>query len=79
MMTREEAINWLEAYLADYYDAMDIPDDLPYEVAHCPLRPPPRQPGEGGAVVWWAVGRLGGWLRRRRTGLRYVDMQRMAM
>ena len=37
MMTREEAINWLEAYLADYYDAMDIPDDLPYEVAQIAL------------------------------------------
>ena len=37
MMTREEAINWLEAYLADYYDAMDIPDDLPDEVAQIAL------------------------------------------
>lgn len=36
-MTLEEAINWLETYLADYYDAMDIPDDLPCEVAQIAL------------------------------------------
>ena len=36
-MTREEAINWLEAYLADYCDAMDIPDDLSCEVAQIAL------------------------------------------
>ena len=50
MMTREEAINWLEAYLADYYDAMDIPDDLPYEVAQIALsalRPVSRETGNG--------------------------------
>ena len=36
-MTREEAINWFEAYLLDYNDPMDIPDDLPYEVAQVAL------------------------------------------
>ena len=36
-MTRKEAINWFEAYLLDYYDPMDIPDDLPYEVAQVAL------------------------------------------
>lgn len=36
-MTRKEAINWMEAYLADYYDAMGIPDDLPCEVAQIAL------------------------------------------
>ena len=36
-MTQEEAINWFEAYLLDYNDPMDIPDDLPYEVAQVAL------------------------------------------
>ena len=36
-MTREEAINWLEAFMLDYYDPMDVPDDLPYEVAEVAL------------------------------------------
>ena len=36
-MTREEAINWFEAYLIDYHDPMEAPDDLPYEVAQIAL------------------------------------------
>lgn len=51
-MTREEAANWFEAFMLDYHDPMEVPDDLPYEVAEvAPLRPPPRQPGEGGEGV----------------------------
>lgn len=36
-MTREEAVNWFEAYMMDYHDPMEIPDDLPYEVAELAL------------------------------------------
>ena len=36
-MTREEARCWFEAFLIDYKDPMDIPDDLPYEVAEIAL------------------------------------------
>ena len=36
-MTREGAINWFEAYLMDYHDPMEVPDDLPYEVAQTAL------------------------------------------
>ena len=36
-MTKEEAINWFEAFMLDYHDPMDIPDDLPYEVAQLAL------------------------------------------
>lgn len=32
-MTREEAANWFEAFMLDYHDPMEVPDDLPYEVA----------------------------------------------
>ena len=54
-MTRKEAINWMEAYLADYYDAMGIPDDLPCEVAQIALtalRPVSREQVE---KVWRGV------------------------
>ena len=33
MMKREEAANWFEAFMLDYHDQMEVPDDLPYEVA----------------------------------------------
>lgn len=36
-MTREEAANWLEAFMLDYHDPMEAPDDLPYEVAEVAL------------------------------------------
>lgn len=36
-MTREEAANWFEAFMLDYYDPMEVPDDLPYEVAEVAL------------------------------------------
>jgi hypothetical protein len=36
-MTREEAANWLEAFMLDYHDPMEVPDDLPYEVAEVAL------------------------------------------
>ena len=36
-MTREEAINWFDAFMLDYHDPMDVPDDLPYEVAEVAL------------------------------------------
>lgn len=68
-MTLEEAINWLETYLADYYDAMDIPDDLPCEVAQIALSalcPVSREQVE---KVW-----KGEWVKRHkhRGGFRRV-------
>ena len=68
-MTRKEAINWMEAYLADYYDAMGIPDDLPCEVAQIALtalRPVSRERVE---KVW-----KGEWVKRHkhRGGFRRV-------
>lgn len=36
-MTREEAANWFEAFMLDYHDPMEVPDDLPYEVAEVAL------------------------------------------
>lgn len=45
-MTREEAANWLEAFMLDYHDPMEVPDDLPYEVAEVAisaLRPVSRE------------------------------------
>ena len=45
-MTREEAANWFEAFMLDYHDPMEVPDDLPYEVAEVAisaLRPVSRE------------------------------------
>ena len=61
-MTREETINWFEAYLLDYNDPMDIPDDLPYEVtqvALSALRPVSRERVE---KVW-----RGEWIDTRES------------
>ena len=51
-MTREEAANWFEAFMLDYHDPMEVPDDLPYEVAEVAisaLRPVSREQVE---KVW---------------------------
>ena len=54
-MTREEAINWFEAFASDYYDPMEVPDDLPYEVAEvalAALRGPNREQAEKVRGEW---------------------------
>ena len=55
-MTREGAINWFEAYLMDYHDPMEVPDDLPYEVAQTALsalRPVSRERVWRGEWEWY--------------------------
>ena len=60
-MTREEAANWFEAFMLDYHDPMEVPDDLPYEVAEVALsalRPVSRERVE---KVW-----RGEWVKRHK-------------
>lgn len=54
-MTREEAANWFEAFMLDYHDPMEVPDDLPYEVAEVAisaLRPVRRETVERMRGKW---------------------------
>ena len=54
-MTREEAANWFEAFMLDYHDPMEVPDDLPYEVAEVALsalRPVSREQVERSRGEW---------------------------
>lgn len=63
-MTREEAANWFEAFMLDYHDPMEVPDDLPYEVAEVALsalRPVSREMVE---KMW-----RGKWNRHYKSGI----------
>ena len=68
-MTREEAANWFEAFMLDYHDPMEVPDDLPYEVAEVALsalRPVSRERVE---KVWRGEWELHGGGKNGRGGI----------